>query len=42
MIGFRTRPPQSVDAGGGEDEDGDLDGARSDSGEAEMGKRWVA
>lgn len=31
--------PQSPVAGSGEDEDGDLDGARSDQGEAEMGRK---
>lgn len=31
--------PQSPVAGSGEDEDEDLDGARSDQGEAEMGRK---
>lgn len=32
MAGIRTRPPVSLVADGGEEEDGDLDGALSDHG----------
>lgn len=32
---------RSLDGGGGEDENGCLDGVLSDSGEAEMERRWA-
>lgn len=42
VIGFRTGHPQSLSAGGGEDEELGLDGALSDSDDKETGRRWVA
>lgn len=39
MTGSRAGP---LEGGDGEDEDEGLDGALSDSGAVEMGKKWVA
>lgn len=40
--GIRAGHPRGLDAGGGEDKGGDLDGALSDLGKVEIGRRWVA
>lgn len=39
MAGIRTRPPVSLVADGGEEEDGGLDRALSDHGDADVGRR---
>lgn len=38
---FGHRNPRSLDAACGEDEDGSFDGALSNLGEVQMGKKWV-
>lgn len=39
MAGIKTRPPVSLVADGGEEGDGGLDGALSDHGDADVGRR---